>query len=219
MDSWLEAFAHTAFQRSSNTAHDLKTPLNIAVLNLELLRMRVRKVLSSDDEKVIEYARSIEMELRRLAQIFDAYFILVSPPKNEDAPELLDLGALCQTEAESTGYKIDGGAPFKVLGHESRIRQALRLFFEGASRILRPEGRIASLQQGDRFKVSVAGTPQAEDFEVTKIFKFYYTDSQGNPNLALASARLIAETYGGELNATEENGNVCIDLSFPAGEK
>ncbi|HYU27174.1 MAG TPA: histidine kinase dimerization/phospho-acceptor domain-containing protein, partial [Thermoanaerobaculia bacterium] len=67
MDSWLEHFARTSFRRSSDTAHDLKTPLNVAVLNLELLRMRIAKLAgaAADDEKVVAYVRSIETELRR----------------------------------------------------------------------------------------------------------------------------------------------------------
>jgi hypothetical protein len=51
---------------------------------------------------------------------------------------------------------------------------------------------------------------------MTKIFKFYYTDALGNPDLSLAAARLIVETYGGELNAAEERDKVVIRLSFPS---
>ena len=60
MESWLDHFASTNFRRSSDTAHDLKTPLNVAVLNLELLRMRVAKLTGDDDEKVSAYAKAIE---------------------------------------------------------------------------------------------------------------------------------------------------------------
>jgi hypothetical protein len=53
------------------------------------------------------------------------------------------------------------------------------------------------------------------DFEPTKIFKFYYTDPTGNADLSLASARLIAETYGGELNASQDRDKVMLKLQFP----
>src|SRR5881394_2519035 len=87
MDSWLEAFAQTNFARSADTAHDLKTPLNVAVLNLELLRMRIAKLgAAGGDEKIIAYARSIEIELRRMARIFDTFFLLSTPPKGEGEP-------------------------------------------------------------------------------------------------------------------------------------
>src|SRR5438552_2599818 len=92
MDRWLETFAHANFQRSVDTAHDLKTPLNVAVLNLELLRMRLAKLgAAQGDEKIVAYARSIEGELRRMARIFDTFFLLSTPPKDEGAPVAVDV--------------------------------------------------------------------------------------------------------------------------------
>lgn len=217
MESWLESFAKTNFRRSSDTAHDLKTPLNVAVLNLELLRMRVSKLTGGDDEKVNAYARSIEQELRRMARIFDAFFVLSTPPKGDEVLTNIDvcvLSAEAAADASSELAPIEGS--FFVSGHESRIRQAFTLFFEGAARVFREEGRQASVEtNAESFSLAIAGTPAANDFEMTKIFKFYYTDALGNPDLSLAAARLIAETYGGELNGTEERDKVVIRLSFP----
>ena len=84
MEPWLERFARANFQRSADTAHDLKTPLNVAVLNLELLRMRLRKIGAEEDEKLGEYTRAIETELRRMSRIFDAFFLLSTPPKGDE---------------------------------------------------------------------------------------------------------------------------------------
>src|SRR5436305_14525922 len=94
MDAWLEAFARANFSRSADTAHDLKTPINVAVLKLELLRMRLRK-LGAEDDKVANYAASIELELRRMARIFDTFFVLSTPPKGEGAPVPVDLAPIC----------------------------------------------------------------------------------------------------------------------------
>ena len=217
MESWLETFAKTNFRRSGDTAHDLKTPLNVAVLNLELLRMRISKLAGGEDEKVNDYARSIELELRRMARIFDSFFLLSTPPKGAEEPVSVDVCALCSEAAADALFElaaIDGA--FDVSCHESRVRQAFSLFFEGASHVLRKDGRRASVEKtSEQFTVAVTGNPAAEDFEVTRIFKFYYTDALGNPDLSLAAARLIAETYGGELNAVEERDKVTLRLSFP----
>ena len=222
MDSWLESFARANFARSSDTAHDLKTPLNVAVLNLELLRMRIAKLIGAQsDEKINAYARSLELELRRMARIFDTFFLMSSPPAGEGAPGVVDIAAAAVEAGGAVGLEIAPGEPFLVRAHESRIRQALKLFFEGASQSLRAEAQNARIErQGERFHAVVTGAPKSEPFEMEKIFKFYYTDPLGNPDLSLATARLIAETYGGELIATKERDNVVsLRLSFPLGDK
>jgi nitrogen fixation/metabolism regulation signal transduction histidine kinase len=217
MESWLESFAATNFRRSSDTAHDLKTPLNVAVLNLELMRMRIAKLAGADDEKINAYAKSIEIELRRMARIFDTFFLLSTPPKNDGDPQDVDLCALCTEIARDENVELAGvDGTFPLRAHPVRIRQAVKMFFEGASRVLQPDGRSASVERTPgQFAVTMSGKPSAEDFELTRIFKFYYTDPQGNPDLSLAAARLIAETYGGALSAVEERDKVTLRLSFP----
>ena len=210
MEHWLESFAETAFRRSADTAHDLKTPLNVAVLNLELLRMRLAKLVAQPDDKLTAYAASIDAELRRMARIFDAFFLLSTPPKNEGEPELVDAAAFCP----------GAEGPARVRAHESRIREAFKLFFDGTARVLSDGGRTTTARRADgHFEVTVEGVPQAEDFELTKIFKFYYTGPDGNPDLSLATARLVAETYGGGLFAGEEHDKVWLRLTFPLGEE
>jgi signal transduction histidine kinase len=217
MERWLESFARVGFLRSSDIAHDLKTPLNVAVLNLELLRMRVRKLTGdSDDEKLNEYARALETELRRMARIFDTFFLFSTPPKGEEAPGTVDASAIVADAAAEAGYEMTTDGAANVEAHEARIRQAIQLLLEGASKIVAPAGRrLTAERDGQRFHVAISGRPETPGIELSRLFKFYYTDSSGNPDVSLAAARLIAETYGGELNAVEESDKVSIRLSLP----
>jgi hypothetical protein len=218
MEPWLEHFARASFQRSADTAHDLKTPLNVAVLNLELLRMRLRKVGAGEDEKVVGYTRAIEVELRRLGHIFDAFFLLSTPPKGAGEPTGLDVVPISAEVAVAEGFALRAEGTAVVLAHEPRIRQAYQLFFEGASRLF-PE-RVATAQLDPAcYSVTVEGRPDAPDFEPSKIFKFYYSDSDGNPELSLAVARLVTETYGGELSAVQDRDKVVLRLSLPLGAR
>ncbi len=221
MERWLESFANALFLRSSDTAHDLKTPLNIAVLNLELLRMRLRKLADgAEDQKVVEYAGAIETELRRMARIFDTFFVLSTPPRGEGEPQVFDAAPLIADLATAAGYDEVNSGPAKVAAHESRIRQAVKLFFDGAANVLAAEGRQLHVgREGSHLALTLSGRPEAEDVELTKLFKFYYTDASGNPDVSLAAARLIAETYGGELNATGESDKVSLRLTLPLGEQ
>ncbi len=220
MEHWLESFARAAFLRSADTAHDLKTPLNIAVLNLELLRMRVKKLTSdSEDAKLDEYSRALELELRRMALIFDTFFLLSTPPKDQEAPSPVDVVAICREVASSSGITIAETTPGMVVAHEPRIRQAFRLFFDGAEKVIKPGSvRLDVEKKETEIVVTFSGESATPDLEVTKLVKFYYTDPEGNPDLSLAAARLIVETYGGGLNATQESDKVTIWLSLPPGE-
>lgn len=222
MEPWLENFARANFQRSADTAHDLKTPLNVAVLNLELLRMRLRKIAGEDDPKSSDYMRAIETELRRMGRIFDAFFLLSTPPRNDEPPTTVDIASICAEEAGPQGFELAPGNPARMQAHETRIRQGCKLFFEGAARLFPATGRKVRASTDDgNFVVRVTGRPLADELELTKIFKFYYTDPDGNPDLSLATARLVAETYGGQLDAAEDRDrdNVTVRLSFPLGAR
>lgn len=219
MEPWLESFARANFRRSGDTAHDLKTPLNVAVLNLELLRMRLRKLLGEeDDPKIAGYTHALEIELRRMGRIFDTFFLLSTPPKTEELAEV-DLAAIAAEAAATHELSFDADGEARMHAHESRIRQAYKLFFEGAARTLAGERRVAVDREAGSFAVTVAGSPETPDLELTRLFKFYYSDSAGNPDLSLAAARVIAETYGGELNAARESDKVSLRMSFPLGAR
>ena len=160
MEFWLEAFANTAFRRSADAAHDLKTPLNVAVLNLELLRMRLAKLVPAEDDKVAGYVAAIETELRRMARIFDTLFLLSTPPKNEGEPQLVDVAPLCG----------DAGGPAWVRGHESRLKEAFKLFLDGAARVLERGPTKTTSRDGRHFAVTIQGVPRGKNFELTKLF-------------------------------------------------
>jgi len=96
----------------------------------------------------------------------------------------------------------------------------LKMFIQGASKVLKQEGRKASADCSDQLlRIWISGQPSSEEFELEKIFKFYYTDPEGNADLSLAAARLIVETYGGELDAVQERDKVTLRLSLPLGDQ
>lgn len=217
MDAWMENFARSNILRSSEIAHDLKNPLNVAMLNLELLKMSLADAADAEDETIDSRAKAIALELRRMALIFDAFFTLSTPPSAEGGPTPLDLSVICTDAASEAGYELQLTRPVILRAHESRIRMALHLFFEGASHTLGEEGRRICGESSGPFALSVAGRPRAADLDITKIFKFYYSDLEGNPDLSLASARLIAETYGGGLTASQIRDEVTLRMTFPTG--
>jgi len=219
-DAGASNFARTFFKRSADTAHDLKTPLNIAVLNLELLRMRLRKLVEGGDPKLEEYASSLELELRRMAAIFDAYFVLSAPPRNAAPPEYVDFAAVVRSQAQTSELDPrDSGEAMLVRSHEVRIRELVRLFFESTGSLFSKINEFRLEREGGSVVLLARGPLTIGEVAADKVFKFYYSGPSGNPDIRLASARLIAESYGGsvELRVTEE-GSV-LELKLPSGER
>lgn len=220
MDRWLEPYATTCFQRGADTAHDLKTPLNIAVLNLELLRMRVRALCGEDDEKVERYSQAVEFEVRRLARIIDSYFVYCFPPKEQTLPGPIDANAFCATAAARTTAAIRiEEAPAFVLAHPARLSDLIRFTLEGAAK-LTDSGVVTgqTKRANSGWHLQLSAKPSHVDMELEKLFKYYYTDASGNPDLSFATARLIAETLGGTITARLTNGEISVDVALPLGD-
>jgi hypothetical protein len=215
MKPWLERYADAIFRRSADVNHDLKTPLNIAVLNLELLKMRLARLAPAiaEDEKIRAHASSVELELRRMAKVFDAVFQHGAPPDDRRDPEGVDLAALL-----AEGFGLAETRPCPVAMHADRGRELVRLLALGSSKIFEAAPEVTvDRSQGGSVRVRISGTTVSESLEVGKLFKFYYTDETGNPEIALATARLIAESYGGSLDVALESG-MSLELVLPAGD-
>ena len=222
MERWEEHFADTLFRRSADTAHDLKTPLNIGVLNLELLRMRSRKLDASgaEDEKLEAYARAIDTELRRLASIFDAFFVYSVPPRGDEEPGLVDAVEALSAAGSRAGIGVPAEGPALVYAHPSRIDALSKMFFDGISRlIVSGKAEVSFSRTNGSIVMRVDGPLSHQDYELGKVFKFYYTDPAGAPELSLAVARLIAETYGGTITADQPEGNAVVELTLPVEER
>ncbi|HUF18639.1 MAG TPA: hypothetical protein VMS12_11415 [Thermoanaerobaculia bacterium] len=222
MERWQELFAETVFHRSADTAHDLKTPLNIGVLNLELLRMRLRKLDASSegDSRIETHAAAIDTELRRLATIFDVFFVYSVPPRGDEELERLDVAEALMEAGTREGAVLEPGIAAMVLAHPSRIEMLSSLFFEGASRLVELSmARISYSVADGRMMLRIEGALRSKNAELAKVFKFYYTDPSGAPDLCLATSRLIAETYGGEITAEQENEIAVIELILPIEER
>jgi hypothetical protein len=213
MERWLELYADTAFRRYPDIHHDLKTPLNIAVLNLELLRMRVKRLLDeeADDAKVVEYVRSIDNELRRMAQIFDALFHEAAPPTDGAPPQIVDLGEILRESFQTVTV------PTPALIHESRARGLIRLLAAGCGKIFRNSPRVV-VETGAQTVVRFDGPLPEGGVDTARLFKLYFSDADGSPEISLATARMIAESYGGELEAKPDGDLFKVELRLPSGD-
>ena len=218
MESWLDHFASTNFRRSSDTAHDLKTPLNVAVLNLELLRMRVAQARPAARTRRSTPTR--RRSKRSCAGWRRSSTRSSSSPRRRKMRESrrdIDFCALCTEAAAEREVRA---------GRNRRLVQNPRPRFQnssGAQDVFR--GRVTACFGRDRtqcrrrtmrrssFTVAVTGQTGVAGLRNRRRSSSSTTRTRSAiADLSLAAARLIAETYGGELNALEERDKVSIQV-------
>lgn len=195
--------------RSKDVAHDIKTPINIAVLNLELLRMSLLRD-PDPDQKRLEQCASAERELRRIAQIMDA---LISVLNVEHGDAKTSVSPMISEVARELGISLKVSGDLEVRITEGVLRKLAENTLSGAADAL--DDAEATLEaEKEQFRLTIRGNPR-DSAEIGKIFKFYYTDASEKPRLELATARLIAEAFGGSLKMEQDEDETAFILEMP----
>ncbi|MDX1583667.1 MAG: hypothetical protein R3338_08710, partial [Thermoanaerobaculia bacterium] len=191
---------------------DLKTPLNIIVLNVELLKMRLRGMSPeiAEDPKIDEHCRALERESTRISVLADAFLSVAQPPE-EDEPERIEALALFREALENLGFRLPelSQHQLEVTTFRSRLEKCVKLVGEGIASEIAPAESVVeiSIAEGVLF-ISVEGPCRDADRGVDSLFKFYSVDTTGEPRPILATARLLLETIGGSF--TVEAGDEGI---------
>jgi signal transduction histidine kinase len=218
LERTVEDLAKAILKRSEDVAHDLKTPLNIVVLNVELLKMRLRSLdgEAADDAKVAEHCRSIEREARRVSAIVDAFLGVASIPKEQSRD--IDAAAVLAEELREMRFEVGGVVPrFDIRAYPSRWGQACRLLAAGVARVVDVEtSRVTMTADAEKLTLDLEGEIASNEVEFGKLFKFYYTDPSGEPDPSLAAARLLIESAGGSIEAHCADGMFHLSLVLNA---
>lgn len=211
-----EMLARAILRRSSDVAHDIKTPLNIVALNVELLRMRLRSIAVEidGDDKIQEHCRSIDRETRRVSAIADAFLSVARIP--EDAqPERKNAAAVIIEALRDESFTVIDADACNLSVYSSRLEKAAKMLASGLETVIDAEqSKVECLVEGGRLTLRVEGRLRDERVEIGKLFKFYYTDPSGEPNLRLAMAQLLLESMGGsiDMQISEEIVQFRIEL-------
>jgi signal transduction histidine kinase len=214
----VEALATAILRRSDDVAHDLKTPLNIIVLHVELLKMRLHALdaETASDAKVAEHCRSIEREARRVAAIADAFLGIASIPKEESRE--IDAAAVLAEQLREYGFEPGSAVPaFSIRTYPSRWSHACSLLGSGIARVVHPDTSEVTIEAGEEtLMLNLRGEIASTDIEFGKLFKFYYTAPSGEPDPSLAAARLLVESIGGSVGSQCADGMFHLELVLNA---
>lgn len=215
-----EKLARAILQRSPDVAHDIKTPLNIVVLNVELLKMRLRSIAAEaeSDSRIQEHCRSIDRETRRISAIADAFLSIARLPE-DDAPERRDAASTIVEALREESFRVDDSEACELTVYSTRLDRAATVLARGVAGIIEAEAATVKCQMNaGRLTISIEGPNKDETADIGKLFKFYYTDPSGEPNLMLASARLLLESMGGSVDMQISEGIVQFRIELQGDE-
>lgn len=205
--------------------HDLKSPLNTLVVNLELLKASIEE--RPDVERQRRYVAILKEELMRLNRAVERLLPAAGPTRDEhgrfDLRDLLDqVVALVSTTARHQGVRVavePGSGPVMVEGTRDRLREALLCVITNALEAM-PKGGTLGLSlevRGDSAALAVADTgPGVPDETRERIYDLYYSTKDGHEGLGLWVARSVVESTKGSIEHTlDPEGGSRFTLVLP----
>ncbi|HLH76233.1 MAG TPA: ATP-binding protein, partial [Candidatus Binataceae bacterium] len=206
----------------SGVAHQIRKPLNVMVLQLELLRQDVEagKALTPRIER-------IRHEIRRLDGIIDALMRFMRPEQlrltQVDVNQLLrEIGAQI-TAKTRVEYQLAETLP-SIQADRDLLAEALKNIANNAVEAM-AEGGVLSLRtsnSGDGF-VTVRISDQGEGIapeNLAHIFNLYFTTKEGGNGLGLSLAARAIDVQGGSIDVASEVGvGTTFTINLPTGQK
>jgi len=207
----------------SGVAHQIRKPLNVMMLQLELLRQDVEggKALPPRIER-------IRHEIRRLDGIIDALMRFMRPEQLKltqvDVNQLLrEIGAQVAGAKTRIEYELAAGLP-PIQADRDLLAEALKNIANNAVEAM-TEGGVLSLRtthSGDGFvtvRLSDQGGGIAPE-NLAHIFNLYFTTKEGGNGLGLSLAARAIDVQGGSIEVASEVGaGTTFTINLPTGQK
>ncbi len=205
----------------SGVAHQIRTPLNVMTLQLELLRQD----LENGRDAQSRIAR-VSQEIGRLAKAIDALMRFMRPEqlKREDLAVndlIREVGSQVTRPNVRVEYQLDPSLPLIKADHDL-LSEALRNMVNNGLEAM-PQGGVITLgsgrSNGDEMiqiaiKDSGAGI-KPEDLE--RIFNLYFTTKEGGSGLGLSLALRAVDLHGGSVNVESKvGGGTTFRIQLPA---
>jgi signal transduction histidine kinase len=194
----------------SGVAHQIRTPLNVMTLQLELLRQDVENGREAESR----IAR-VSKEIGRLAKAIDALMRFMRPEqlKREDLAVndlLREVGSQVSRPNVRVEYALDETlTPIKA--DHDLLSEAIRNMVNNGVEAM-PEGGVMTLSSGrcnggDMVQIGIKDSGvgiKPEDVE--RIFNLYFTTKEGGSGLGLTLALRAVDLHGGSVNVESRTG-------------
>lgn len=213
-------------------SHDLRGPLASALLaNTCLADSCGEMELAELREEVLECTGHVRTNLERAFTLARDLLALAQSGQRPDSIEDVDVAALVDEIVAERSIEIaEAGVEVEVAEDLGAVRANRTQIYQLFSNVIRNAimhndcdnpvvrvERIASAAGSHAFRVSDNGSGIPEE-SLEKIFRpFYRSGESSDTGLGLSIARKVAETYGGDIRAYNENG-ACFEFTLKGME-
>jgi signal transduction histidine kinase len=208
---------------AAGLAHEVRNPLNAALLQLTVLRRRLERP-DCTPEALRPIAAVVEQEIQRLERLVND-FIAFAHPRPLDL-RLTDLGSLCATIAKAIepdaadarvriALELPGEAPV-VRADPERLQQMLLNLARNALEAMPGGGELTlRLRRTDAaVEIDVADTGPGFPAS-TPVFDAFFTTKPHGTGLGLSIVHRIATDHGGTVAVRSRPGETCFTVGLP----
>lgn len=209
---------------TAGLAHEIRNPLNAALLQLELLaRIGSRVGDAGQRERIGECARLVQTEIQRLSRLLEEFLGLARPRTLARQP--VDVAQLCEgvaamqrPVAEAAGVTLRVHAPRglpRVLGDPPKLTQVLVNLVVNAIDAMREASagdiELSAERAGDRVCIRVADRGPGIDASVTsQMFRPFVSTKERGTGLGLSIVKRIIDQHGGSVDLGPRPGGGTI---------
>ncbi|WP_336243098.1 sensor histidine kinase [Corallococcus exercitus] len=214
---------------TAGLTHEIRNPLNAAVLQLTVLERRVRRLEEAAQGPLLEPLLLVRDEIRRLDHILEDFLQFARPREFRSAavavaPLFERVGGLLAWQAEQRGValEVEPLEGLEVWGEEERLRQVLLNLALNALEATPPGGRVrfsASAHGGDvALCVDDSGPGVPEDVR-GRLFEPFFTTKASGSGLGLSIVHAIVTQHGGTLQVEDGPlGGARFTVRVPAAK-
>lgn len=212
---------------TAGLAHEIRNPLNGALLQLELLKRATRRAPDEVAEDLRGTAAIIERELRGLSDLLDDFLTMARGHDQEGhafdllqvAREVVELQGPVAAQGD-VSIELDVGPRAVALGQRGHVRRALLNLVRNAIEA-QPDGGAVCLrihEQDAELVVEVCDSgPGFTEEMLNQALMPFKTDKPGGTGLGLSIVERVVNTHGGSLALyNQESGGGLVRLSLPS---
>jgi signal transduction histidine kinase len=214
-----------------NLAHEIRNPLNAALLQLHLLGRDVDK-LSADDlvkESLKRRAAIVGDEVGRLNRLLTEFLELARP--RGIAREPVHIGTIVGGVIElQQGAALGRGVRLQkeiaadgcvALGDAEKLTQVVLNLVVNALEAMKSGGTLTArvFPEGDRVLLEISDTgPGIPDDVLENVFDPFFTTKEAGTGLGLSIVRKIVDQHGGDVQIrSESEGGTRVTVRIPTG--